>query len=202
MLVPLFATFALLREYPAPSPRLWASEDGRFAVSMAPPTAKVKEARLRAFMVDADNRYRTMWESKLPHVPQRVMVSNDGHVVALDQYPSQYQNISVVIFDDRGRVLASHTMRGLLSVEEIDAAPRTPFRDVRWKKVEAFVSIRNIVETPPVTAPPVVRDVGEVKGIRNEFPVAFVIGLYNGRTIWFDLVTGKPYSWHLPRWQE
>lgn len=194
MVLAVAASIALIRDWIAPYPRIWTSQNGAYAASIVPPNEKVKEARIRLFTLDGDDRERTLWRVRLTHMPRRLEVSEDGHAAAVGLYPYPRENEAVVIFGDNGRILAQHEVRSLLTPEELANAPRSPFGEVNWMRASYWASIRHQLNAPKgLNLPSAVRNVGEAKGIRNDFPVAYAIALYNGQEIWFDLVTGKAY---------
>src|SRR5262249_46090283 len=72
------------------------------------------------FALEADCKEKAVWNAKLVNVPDRVYVAPDGRrVVTIDTYGRLGYDHSVVVYDDRGKVLADYKLEDLLTRAEI-----------------------------------------------------------------------------------
>ncbi len=105
---------------PPPRPRIFSSEWGTHAF-------KVLESKVTGsykgllFTLEADGKERVLWSGTLVNVPQRVFVSEDGkRVVTIETYGSSGEEHVVVVYDDKGKVLADYKkLEELLTKEEL-----------------------------------------------------------------------------------
>jgi hypothetical protein len=178
----------------APWPRMWTSDDGTYALAVTPAKSidgKASAVKLRLFCYNYEGRELTLWRSETDFYPARVNISPDARVVALNEYPGYSQRTAVAIFDDRGKMLARHGIFSLMPKSEFDGIPGDErLKPKPWVRYAIFESVRNLVNPPPVADQPVVRSIGELQGLKNEFPSALRIETVTGRTLWFDLMTG------------
>ena len=78
------------------------------------------------FDLDENGKERTVWNGKLVNVPHRVHVAEDGkRVVTIDTYGPPSDEHVVVVYDEKGKVLADYKPEDLLSQQEIDFIPYT-----------------------------------------------------------------------------
>lgn len=104
-----------------PARRIFACASGEygFTVSATPQRGVVEEVKGRLFAYDDKGNERAIWEHTLPYVPGKVLVSDDGVVVSVDEwYRSGYAH-SLVVIDAAGAVVAGHTLEAILTPEEI-----------------------------------------------------------------------------------
>lgn len=188
--MPALLAALAMTSWRAPWSRVWINDTGEYVLSIAP-DAKTKGWALQLASPGADAGLRTMWRTKIDFYPSMVFLSGDGHLVTANEYPGYSNRAAVVVFGDDGKILNRYVVTDLMAKEEFEAIPGNEgLKPKRWVEVGWYDSLRNLTNPPAVQMPPVDRKVGAVT-IHNEFPLVFRLRTVNGKSISFDLVTGK-----------
>jgi hypothetical protein len=120
-MIPL-AFSALLDEWMAPTPRVFASPRGTLGLKVVPlPKAFPYEAKATLFYLERDGHPVTMRTYKLANMPVRVFVSDEGHVATVDNWGGTGYDHAVVLYDPKGKLLADYKRASLFSDEVMSA---------------------------------------------------------------------------------
>jgi hypothetical protein len=125
-------------EWMAPTPQIFGSTAGAYALKTIPPRP-VPQVDLRGgrsqgtlFTLAPDGREAVLWTRELVNLPHRALVTDNGkHVVTLDTWFRVGYEHALVIYGEKGVVVADLPLEALLTREEI--AERVPFStSSRW----------------------------------------------------------------------
>jgi hypothetical protein len=119
-----------------PFARVFASVNGRYGLRLV--VDRDLTVRATLFQPHASGSEQVVWERLLDYVPDRVLVSDRGDVVGVDQMIVSGRWNTLVIFDRAGSILAAYDLDDFLSEEEIE--DKVPLRDGgrRWRKRASF----------------------------------------------------------------
>jgi hypothetical protein len=119
-----------------PFARVFASANGQYAVRLV--VDRDLTVRAALFQPHGTGDERVVWKRLLDYVPDRVLVSDRGDVVGVDQMMTPGRWNTLVIFNRAGSILAAYDLDDLLSEEEI--RDRVPHRDGgrHWRKLASF----------------------------------------------------------------
>ncbi len=94
------------------------------------------------FSLDDDGKEQVIWNERLVNVPVRAFVAPNGkRVVTTDTHADLGREHSLVIYDDKGKILGDYRLEDLLSEQEIrDRVPQTSPN--RWWTDEASFRFR------------------------------------------------------------
>jgi hypothetical protein len=101
-----------------PAPAVFAAEHGSYAVKRLcerPWTS----ARLVLFRLNDAGEEITVWTRDLLHVPHRLLVSDRGWVVGVDEWGRLGYNHALVVWDPSGKQVADYRLEQLLSPGDI-----------------------------------------------------------------------------------
>jgi hypothetical protein len=113
------ATAALADSWAPPRPRVFASEHGMHGFKVLKPEFGGKAVG-QFFTLDEQGKEKVLWEDKLVNTPNRVVVPDFGkHVVTVDTYGTVGYDHSLVIYGEKGKVIADLKLEDLLTKEEI-----------------------------------------------------------------------------------
>ena len=122
MLVTLFALSPVIvraDDWAEPRPVVYASQSGWHGFKVLP----IKSSETASgvlFSLDADGQDKVVWKSRLVNVPAHVFVHEQGkHVVTVDTYAALGYKHALVIYDDKGKVVADYKLEELVSAEDI-----------------------------------------------------------------------------------
>ena len=118
--------------------RLFASESGIHIVRVNQKPGKLPEATLIAIRENFGER--RIWRARLVNVPARVIVTDDGRtVVTIDNAGCGIGGEhSVVVYGERGRMIADLRLEDILSEEEIRERIRHSMAGRYWTKNASF----------------------------------------------------------------
>ena len=154
---------ALADSWLAPKPRIFASSFGDYGLKMIPGEPS---ASATLFTLNEKGEEQAAWQGPLVNIPYRVYVSDAGRVVTVDTYARLGYEHALVVYDEKGKVLADYQLEDLLTAEEIkDHVAVTA--GSRWWNNDAQIGFSPDGET-------------------------FTIELPWGKVIMVDLKTGKP----------
>jgi len=86
----------------------------------------------RLFTYDRKGREKILWERRLDYVPRRVLVSDFGAVVALNEWARRGFEHALVVFDGSGNVIADYELEDLLGPQEIASKVRQTASNRLW----------------------------------------------------------------------
>ena len=95
-------------------PMIFAS-GGSYGLKVLP-----KSATGILFSLDDDGKEHVIWQKQLVNIPNRAFVPGDGkRIVTIDTYADLGREHSLVVYDEKGKVLADFRLEDLLTEEEI-----------------------------------------------------------------------------------
>jgi hypothetical protein len=101
-----------------PQPLVFASAHGYYGFKTQPPRPFVPTGRAQGTLFNGSEE--VVWGSELVNTPVRALVTDDGkHVVTLDTWTRQGYEHSLVIYGERGDVIADYNLEAFLSADEI-----------------------------------------------------------------------------------
>jgi len=110
-------------KFPAvpPEPKLFASMYGNFAFKTLP-DGSVSEGML--LTLDAQAKEKVIWRAKLLNIPSRAIITENGkYVITLDSWRSIGFEHCLVIYGEKGKVIADYKLEDLLTAKEIEGLP-------------------------------------------------------------------------------
>ncbi len=103
----------------APSPKVFASKYGGYGFKMIP-SKESTESQGVLFSLEADGKEKKLWEAKLVNIPHWVLVSDCGkYVVTIDTYANLGYKHVLVVYGEKGKIIADFALKDLLSEDEI-----------------------------------------------------------------------------------
>jgi hypothetical protein len=136
-----------------PTPRIFASDDGHWALKVLPETAPIGPvkadaiARAVLFGINGDGSDRIVWKKPLINIPVRALLFKSYHrlfVVTLDTWFRMGYEHSLVIYDKQGKLVRDLRLEDLLTEKEIRAHVTMSTSSRRWRKNANF----NFVHDP------------------------------------------------------
>jgi hypothetical protein len=167
-LLSLEVSGAFADSWEAPRPQTLESAARKYAFKVLPPGNGELLGRAEGVLAQRDKKGDgpEVWREKLVNIPHQVFVADTGkHIVTVDTYARLGFDHSLVLYGDKGKVLADYRLEDLLTGREIE------------QKVERTVSSRWWATSTKFAFTPNGRQ--------------FSIALKWGRTIILDLETGK-----------
>ncbi len=118
--------------------RLFASESGGHAFRLSGKPGKLPEGTLVA--IRNDFRDRRIWRTRLITVPSRVLVPDDGRsVVTIDSGACRSgREHAVVVYGERGRIVANLRLQDILTEKEIREKVRHSMSGPDWATNASF----------------------------------------------------------------
>ncbi len=107
---------------PAPCPGVYASDRGKYWVTTEVDGWRTAHAALHTYeqagvaWVD-----KVLWSRDLGYIPARLLVSNTGSVVGIDQYGREGYKHALVIWDPNGTCLGDYELENLLTARQIES---------------------------------------------------------------------------------
>lgn len=151
-----------------PTPRIFANQWGSHGLKVLPDPKKMFEGPAEAilFTLDATGGEQILWKARLVNLPHRVLLTPTGkHLVTIDTYGSLGYRHAVVIYNERGQALGDFALEDLLTAAELNSKVMKTTSSRHWTDGAQFNFTDDL----------------------NSFEIA----LKWGRTIRFDLNTGK-----------
>ena len=126
-----------------PQPKLFASVYGTYALKTLPDVASVgTQTRTEGvhspaqagqivgtsegvfFTLDEHAKEKLIWRAKLVNIPNRaILVESGKHVITLDSWRSAGFDHCLVVYGEKGKVIADFKLEDLLTAKEIDGLP-------------------------------------------------------------------------------
>lgn len=132
-------------KFPAgpPQPKLFASAHGTYAFKVLPDALSVGTPRRAEghhtpaqatqvvgnsegvfFTLDENGQEKVIWRARLANIPNRaILVESGKYVITLDSWHSIGFDHCLVVYGERGKLIADFKLEDLLTSEEIDALP-------------------------------------------------------------------------------
>lgn len=96
-------------------PGIFASSNGLYGFKALP-----KHATGILFTINEDGKEQVIWRKRLVNNPVRVLVAPNGKsVVTIDTHANLGREHSLVVYDDKGKVIGDYRLEELLSEQEI-----------------------------------------------------------------------------------
>lgn len=108
--------------WPGARPQTFVSANGAYAFRTQPPRLANWSGTSQGTVVTigAGGAETVMWARELVNIPVRAFITDDGkYVVTFDTWAKLGYEHSLVIYGERGAVIADHTLEALLSADEI-----------------------------------------------------------------------------------
>jgi hypothetical protein len=132
-------------KFPAvpPQPKLFASVYGSYALKILPDVSSVS-TRTRTegvhsadqagqivgnsegvfFALDENAKEKVIWRAKLVNIPSRAIIVESGkYVITLDSWRSAGFDHCLVVYGEKGKVIADFKLKDLLTAKEIESLP-------------------------------------------------------------------------------
>jgi hypothetical protein len=115
-----------------PQPKLFASVYGMYAFKTLPDVSSVG---IRAgqivgnsegvfFTLDEHAKEKVIWRAKLVNIPNRAILAESGkYVITLDSWLSTGFEHCLVVYGEKGKVIADFKLEDLLTAKEIEVLP-------------------------------------------------------------------------------
>lgn len=189
---------SVARVIPDPQPKATLAPSGGFAAVTAPVRGKGGKGHspkdgmvLRLVHTTPDATVRTLWSARLPYWPGAAVVSDDGRVATVGSWYGLGDHEAVTLFDDAGRVLASHPVERFATPGELASLPKfsinvvpTLIKEARYESVgDAFLNKLNLR--------PRSREIKRALGEMDDNPSVLAVRLAGGRTVYFDPGDGR-----------
>jgi hypothetical protein len=109
----------------APGPRIYAqSSSGKYAIKILPFTSADKSEGV-FFTLDKDGKEEVIWRTTLVNFPGPAIITENGkYVITLDTW-GQLDEHCLVVYGEKGKVIADFKLEDLLTAKEIESIPRT-----------------------------------------------------------------------------
>jgi hypothetical protein len=109
----------------APGPRIYAqSLSGKYAIKILPGTSADKSEGV-FFTLDKDGKEEVIWRTTLVNIPGPAIISENGkYVITLDTF-LRIDEHCLVVYGEKGKVIADFKLEDLLTDKEIESIPRT-----------------------------------------------------------------------------
>lgn len=141
--MPLLSALLVLTSWRAPWNRVWTNPTGEYVLAVV---REGKIWRKRLTTLGADGTPKTLWAGADEFYPAQAMISDDGHVVLLNEYPGYAHRSAVAVYGDDGKALRRYRVEDLMPKEEFDQLPGDEgLRPKTWIEVAWFDSLRNLV---------------------------------------------------------
>jgi hypothetical protein len=103
--------------------------------------AKGEYASAEFYRREGDRSYRLVASARLlnPVAPVDFFVSNDGHLVTIDNWHNRGYGIVVAVYDAAGKPVKAYTLADIFTRAEIDATPRS-VSSIAWHSGPAYIN--------------------------------------------------------------
>ena len=114
-------------KWPAPRPKLFANGD--YGFKSLPDKAISKSGEVIYgigegvfFTLDEDGKDKVIWRAKLVNIPVRAIITQFGkYVITLDTWGHPGYEHCLVIYGEKGKVIADFKLEDLLTAKEIES---------------------------------------------------------------------------------
>jgi hypothetical protein len=116
-----------------PQPKLFASVDGMYGFKTLPDAGSVgyRAGHLIGnsegvfFTLDEHAKETVIWRAKLVNIPNRAIIAESGkYVITLDSWLSVGFDHCLVVYGEKGKVIADFKLKDLLTATEIEGLPQ------------------------------------------------------------------------------
>ena len=112
-------------KWPPPRPRIFAQANGKYAVKILPDSSEGVY-----FALDDRGEEEVIWRAKLVNIPVRVMLAESAkggkfvrYVITLDTWARMGGEHCLVVYGEKGKVIADFKLEDLLTAKEIESLP-------------------------------------------------------------------------------
>jgi len=107
-----------------PEPRIYAQSHGKYAIKALPDISAGKSEGV-FFTLDEDGKEKVIWRTKLVNFPVQAIVTDNGkYVITLDTW-ARIDEHCIVVYGEKGKLIADFKLEDLLTTKEIESIPRT-----------------------------------------------------------------------------
>src|SRR5262245_48772935 len=126
-----------------PAPRLFVSQWGTHGFKVLPKRS-LRTSTGILFTVTDDGNDLVIWSDTLVNLPHRVFVSEDGkRVVTVDTYARLGYEHSLVVYGDRGKVVADYKLEDLLNEDKIRERVQSSVSSRWWAEGASFKFLKS-----------------------------------------------------------
>jgi hypothetical protein len=121
--------------WPGARPQVFVSANGAYVFRTRPPQLANWSGKAQGTVVtmDAGGAETVIWMRELVNIPVRAFITDDGkHVVTFDTWAKLGYEHSLVIYGERGAIIADHDLEALLSADEIASSVVHTATTRRW----------------------------------------------------------------------
>lgn len=134
--------------WPGARPQAFASDNRAYVFRTQPPRLSNWSGRAQGTLVSmsADSSETVIWGRELVNIPVQAFITNDGtHVVTCDTWAKLGYEHALVIYGERGRVIADYNLEALLSADDIATKVTHTATTRRWLQ-DAMIAFDNNAE--------------------------------------------------------
>lgn len=128
------ATMALADTWAKPGPRLFAGNYGQHGFRILNPQEGGKSTG-ELFGIGNDGKEVVIWRSELVNVPMEVFIAPGGkRVITIDTHGNLGGQHSVVVYDERGQVIADHDTADLFNDNDLHHHIKRSISSLHWAR--------------------------------------------------------------------
>lgn len=132
------ASMALADIWAKPGPRLFAGDFGQHGFRMLNPQEDGKSIG-ELYAIGNDGKEFVIWRSELVNVPQDVFIAPGGkRVITIDTHGHLGGQHSVIVYDERGQVIADHDTYDFFNEDDLRHHIRRSVSSLHWAKAVVF----------------------------------------------------------------
>jgi hypothetical protein len=119
--------------------RVFASAYGHFWVRASQPDyPRLPTARIELLTGDNAGSEKLVWKADIPFTPERIVVSDYGSVVLLNQLGRAGYDHAVAVMDATGKIIADYSLTDLLKEKEIKSHTQQTASSRFWLSDASF----------------------------------------------------------------
>jgi hypothetical protein len=112
-------------KWPPPKPRIFAQPNGKYALKILPDNSEGVY-----FTLDDRGEEKVIWRAKLVNIPVRVTLAESAkggkyvqYVITIDTWARIGSEHCLVVYGEKGKVIADFKLEDLLTAKEIESLP-------------------------------------------------------------------------------
>jgi hypothetical protein len=121
-LVVALSSVARADKWPPPKPRIFAQRNGVYAFKTLPDSSEGVY-----FTLDERGEEKVIWRAKLVNIPVRAILAESAkggkYVITLDTWGRIGHEHCLVVYGEKGKVIADFKLEDLLTAKEIESLP-------------------------------------------------------------------------------
>jgi hypothetical protein len=149
----VFSSVARADKWPPAKPLVFAHRNGQYAFKTLPGRSEGVY-----FTLDEGGAEKVIWRAKLVNIPVRAMLAESStgakYVITLDTWAHVGYEHCLVVYGEKGKVIADFKLEDLLTAEEIERLPAsvsdrgwsdpdiTEFEDRSWQEDQLIIRMK------------------------------------------------------------